>query len=494
MARTPPATPAFAVRSCSSVVTRLALLLNSLALMNSALNPATDRNAITRFLASLPPSERRQNEGRRSLIQLLANHIVAHLDILCLVPSRPQLNMTDKFRLGHLLLHKLLTVEDDNLSTNTANFRNGQEARERFENGLATFVSQQGIVAAELDNIADGQALRTFRQSLLNNETSRWAYAKFVFADRQSLQLQLARNERLRESLPFLNMLMDDDNWMRKLDTLTYLGNAMRFVALIRTVLQRQVPQKEANRMTIGQGLEDIVKVVTQKAVILDRGHQVASRDHVMSLFDDFKQLWDRFGQLENAQNKTFLEYFECQQVDINVRPNTLLDQAAPLILLLTGSGLPETRFTCQLLSHAVEAASSIALLNFIQPHCRADTGRIRLSCSSAAALTDLDESLYAHVSIEEVDRFIRNHFIDEKTLQLAESFAMAAILGHAGSTIAEDLSLDVIPEFVFQMDTESGNYLVYLERRSLIWQPASILIALRGLILSDLVLIAVYK
>ena len=119
MARTPPATPAFAVRSCSSVVTRLALLLNSLALMNSALNPATDRNAITRFLASLPPSERRQNEDRRSLIQLLANHIVAHLDILCLVPSRPQLNMTDKFRLGHLLLHKLLTVEDDNLSTNT---------------------------------------------------------------------------------------------------------------------------------------------------------------------------------------------------------------------------------------------------------------------------------------------------------------------------------------------------------------------------------------
>ena len=101
-------------------------------------------------------------------------------------------------------------------------------------------------------------------------------------------------------------------------------------------------------------------------------------------------------------------------------------------------------------------------------------------------------------MSAEEVNRFIRYHVINENTLQLAESFAMAAILGSAGilgpTTIAEGLSLDVTPEFVFQMDTESGNYLVYLERRSLIWQPASILIALRGLILSDLVLIVVYK
>ena len=243
--RTPSASPAFSVRGRSPIVTRLSLLLNSLALMNAALNPATDRNAIAQLLYSLPPAERRQNEDRRSLIELLANHITIHLDFLCrlLVPSRPQLNMTDKFRIGHLLLHKLLPFQDVGLLTNAANFRNGQEARETFENGLTTFISQQRNLAAELDNIAGqaDQASRTFRQSLLNNETSRWAYAKLVFADRESVQLQLARNQQLRVRLPFLNMLMDDDNWMRKLNALKYLGNAMRFVALTRTVLQSQV-------------------------------------------------------------------------------------------------------------------------------------------------------------------------------------------------------------------------------------------------------------
>jgi hypothetical protein len=139
-------------------------------------------------------------------------------------------------------------------------------------------------------------------------------------------------------------------------------------------------------------------------------------------------------------------------------------------------------------LNHAVEAASSIALTNFIQPHCRKDSGRVRLSCSCAEALADFDDSLYAHVSTEEVDRFIRDHVIDSATLPLAESFAMSAILGSAGSTIAEELSLDVIPEFQFKDDRESGNFLATLERRSLAWQPSSIPHRIQELILADLV------
>jgi hypothetical protein len=207
-----------------------------------------------------------------------------------------------------------------------------------------------------------------------------------------------------------------------------------------------------------------------------------------MKLFDGFKQLWDGFSQLENAAKKTFLDSFECQQVDINVRPKTVLDQAAPLILICAGTEPPEATFSCQLLDHAVEAASSIARTNFIQPHCRKDSGRVRLSCSSAAALADFDESLYAHVSTEEVDRFIRDHVIDISTLPLAESFARAAILGSVGSTIAEELSLEVIPEFQFKDDVESGNFMVILERRSLAWQPSPIPSKIQELILADLV------
>ena len=108
----------------------------------------------------------------------------------------------------------------------------------------------------------------------------------------------------------------------------------------------------------------------------------------------------------------------------VNIRPQTVLDFNAPLILILAGSQ-PETTFSCQLLSHAIEAASSVALAQFIQPHCRVGSGRVRLNCSSAAALTDFVKSLYAHLSSQEVDCFIRDHVIDETTLQLAESFAI---------------------------------------------------------------------
>ena len=299
------------------------------------------------------------------------------------------------------------------------------------------------------------------------------------------MQLELARNKELRANLPFLNMLLDEENWMSKLNALQYLGDAMRFVALVRTVLQGEITQEEADRMYIAQGLDKIIDVITQKAVILDRGRPIACHDHVLSLFDGFKQLSNRYSQLENTEKKTFLDYFECQQIEVNVRPKALLEEST-LNLIFAGSELPETTFNCQLLSHAVDAASSIALLNFVQHHFRAKSDRVRLSCSSAAALTDLDESLYAHVATKEVDRYIRDHVIDQTTLRLAQSFAMAAII-HS-STIAEDLSLDIISEFVFKDDMESGNYLVSLERRSLAWQPTSLPPPLQELILFDLV------
>ena len=48
--------------------------------------------------------------------------------------------------------------------------------------------------------------------------------------------------------------------------------------------------------------------------------------------------------------------------------------------------------------------------------------------------MNDFDEFLNAHVSAEEVDRFIRDHAIDETTLPLAELFAKTGILGSTGN------------------------------------------------------------
>jgi hypothetical protein len=56
-----------------------------------------------------------------------------------------------------------------------------------------------------------------------------------------------------------------------------------------------------------------------------------------------------------------------------------------------------------------------------------------------------------------------------------------------AGSAIAEDFALDFIPEFVFIDDLESGNSLMVLERKPIVWQPSSLPPQLQELILADL-------
>ena len=66
---------------------------------------------------------------------------------------------------------------------------------------------------------------------------------------------------------------------MRKLDALHYLGEALRFIALVRTILPGELTLEEANRMSIAQGLEKMTEIVMQKSVILDRGRPVTSRE-----------------------------------------------------------------------------------------------------------------------------------------------------------------------------------------------------------------------
>lgn len=122
-------------------------------------------------------------------------------------------------------------------------------------------------------------------------------------------------------------------------------------------------------------------------------------------------------------------------------------------------------------MKHAVEAAASIAKLPFVQPGCRTVSGVVKFS--NASALADFDDSLFAHFSAPDLDLFLSDHVIDKDTLELAESFAMAAVLGPAGSTIAQDLSLEIVGEFFFKDNIDSNHNFLYLfEQRSLAWQP----------------------
>ena len=261
----------------------------------------------------------------------------------------------------------------------------------------------------------------------------------------------------------------------------------MLFISLVRSVLQGNVTREEAGRMNIGQGLGKIIEAVSQKAVLLDRGRPVSSGDQVNQLFRGLKQLWDSFSQIANSEQKTFLDHFECQEIDVSVRPRTILEEDAPLILILAGNDLPETTFVCQLLAHATETASSVSRIDFVQPYCRLGSSRVRLSCSSTTVMADFDESLYAHVATEVVDRFISDHFIDKNTLRFAESFAATSVLGSAGSTIAQDLVMEAIPEFMLKDNAECGHYLLTLERRTLAWKPTAINPEFQDKIIADL-------
>jgi len=385
--RIPSTTPTFTLRNKPAVVTRFCLLLSSLVLMKAAMDNRTSNEAIIQLLRTLernneePNDElgiiswisfffehirhgivwllctlslmNRENPGqhlgdRRSLIGFLSNQIQVHLRLLnqLLVTERPLLNQSDQFRIGHLLLHQLLHFQHASLHVDARQFTAGPQPRDAFENALAQLLSRQNHLERELDQVTEQSNLSStaFRRALAENRTSHWSYACLASSNRDDVQLILARDENLRQRYPFLDLLLDED-WSNKLDALQNLGSAVRFIALVRTILQGNITLEEANRMTIGRGLEKIAELAEQKAVLLDRGRVVSSRDHVDELFKSFKSLWDRFSQIPNLEQKTFLDYFECQQVNLNIRPRTILDENAPLILILAGndSNIPET-------------------------------------------------------------------------------------------------------------------------------------------------------
>lgn len=89
----------------------------------------------------------------------------------------------------------------------------------------------------------------------------------------------------------------------------------MRFTAVTRTVLQGHITKEEALKMSIDQGLDKLVDAISHKIVMLDRGCPVTSENQIRKIFNSLKHLWNRFCQIPNNDHKTFLDYFECQEV-----------------------------------------------------------------------------------------------------------------------------------------------------------------------------------
>jgi len=70
----------------------------------------------------------------------------------------------------------------------------------------------------------------------------------------------------------------------------------------------------------------------------------------------------------------------------------------------------------------------------------------------------------------------------------LAESFSRATVLGPVGSTIAQDLSLEINRDFCFKHTIESDHhFLSLIEMHSLTWQPTVVPPEIQERILVDL-------
>ena len=286
--RKPQTSPSYSVRDKSPLVTRLSLLLTCLAMMSSALDPRTDDRMVLQLLQSLPATERRQSDNRRSLMEMLDLHIATHMKIffqlyLPLYVSVVPLTVSDQFKFVHLLVMVMLDCPVfDRCDARTPQVRDSVE----------TFL--EGLLAKgkNLSEILKKQDLncKAFQQALVDNENSSSAYGRRAFADRRSVQLEMARDATAGQRLKYLHLILDDV-WAAKLDALQYLGDAMRFAALVRTVLPGKIPKDEAFRMSVRDGLRMMIEMVGKKAVILDRGRPMSTAGQVEQLFDGLKHL-----------------------------------------------------------------------------------------------------------------------------------------------------------------------------------------------------------
>jgi len=179
--RTPFDPPALSVRDKSAAVTRLCLLLNSLVLMNAAMDPRSSDEAIFQLLQTLEATDRPNHqhpngeEDRRVLIRFLSDHIQVHLRLLSQLLVI-ELNQPDQFRVGHFLMHRLLMNFDHAaLKIDAQQFAAAPQTREAFENCLVEFLAQQGRdLGQELDRVSQlsNEAALVFHRALANNQAS----------------------------------------------------------------------------------------------------------------------------------------------------------------------------------------------------------------------------------------------------------------------------------------------------------------------------------
>ena len=172
----------------------------------------------------------------------------------------------------HFVLHKLLTFHNVAFTANAEQFTADTLPRYAYENAIDKLLAQQNNLELELYRMSEqsDEASKAFLRSLTESQTRNYPLG---------LRWSPLFESRICPASSAFFILIDE-NWSNKLDAFRYLGDAMRFIALVRTVLQGNITLNEANRMTIDQGLSKIIEVVEQKAVLLDRGRAVLAQDH----------------------------------------------------------------------------------------------------------------------------------------------------------------------------------------------------------------------
>lgn len=441
----PTSSPTYSLSSHEEMVCRLCQLLVSLAiaagLMKCELRPEEVQQLISGY--------RPEAIDHVSLGGLLSRNIMSNLNSFLDKYLRREVRLTleSKFRIIHLLLNSFLTSTLPSALTAEATCYIRTEARERFEAAISDVLRRNSDLLSELRRVRQlNWSSDEFGQAMDRN-SHLWPYQPRVQASRSTVLDCLKRKE--ADQYPFLNMLVEDENqpkWPAILNANTCLGDALRFVALVRTTLKGRITREEASKMKIKDGLMMIKDVVQHETIALDGGRKVSRLNDIKHLFDALRQLWSHFIAIPDTQGKTFLATSDPQ---LKAKPT--LSKNDSLMFVIAGVDAPQASFITELLNHAINAASSITTQSFLQQKCQSKSERAIISCSNAPLMQRFDECIFPHVACKEVDRFIRDNLIDEDTLDLAESFAKVAILGSSGSPISPDIVLEEIPTFVFK-------------------------------------------
>jgi len=304
--------PQYSVLDSDPLTTRVAILLVCLSIVGEIVQDtlsefhANNLLKTTLFAGS-------SDSPMKDLVKFLCSTIQTHLRVLGQIVFQHQTNSRlEEIQLMHLILNKLPEAIQENPRTLSALTRSAHEYR--HPTARLEFLQQLSELLSAIDpqqafgNLQTTQFDQLSLYHWLPNNRISWAYQIPKTYSRRTVQMILAKHT-LDARFKYVSFALDP-RISQRMDLLSDLPNAMRFVGLARDVFQYRYTEEQLSQWSIADGL-NLLRVAVVESDYLDRGTLITP-DDVDRLFACLVRLWNGFSQLSNA----FLSRFDCQVLD----------------------------------------------------------------------------------------------------------------------------------------------------------------------------------